>query len=342
MGLIVGGILLYNSYIRRMTYLSTETEEKTVIVDSRTSAYLFLAIAFIIQFYVPRAETTSVLDPFSVKIVGLLVALCFAYSLWRYSQFLCIADDSTLPRNAIRLESTASKAQDNMGPSLNLLMGGFSVILAFLIANMYYDQNSTPIREEMIAQSLYVGQFMGSALYVNIVSVVIPLLVSLVLVVYYHARQDAANQGDNHVSRSLLGLSAAIALVLFLSIHITRSLQIEQLDSRISQMLFPFMLSPLLASYLLERRERWKEKDTSDSRAQRLKFGKVSMKESVLLYSTILITAIVGDLIVAFSPLYFTLNYVFIGGAGVFDGVLWAPVLTAYLFSIAKALQSLL
>jgi hypothetical protein len=331
-GMAVGGGLLYSSYIDRVAFLTSSWSEHQQVADQETSAYFLLALLFFAQFYVPRAVEGSIVDPFSVKFVGLAVGLGLAYGLNRFLLSLTSeeSDEAQLPE---KRSNASQKSVESLGPSLSLLGVGTVIVALFLVTNA--SPPEIPTRESLIAESVYLGDWLGKSLYLNLHSVVLPMTAWIVAAVLLRlwSRHGATLRGP---TRGWLLITSIVGFFLFIFISFLQGPDAYAPLGGISQMIFPFILSPLIGTLLYERIS------TKALQGDCSMASKVHQYRCVVLYGTILTTAVVADTIVSFALLFAAQSYIFIGALGIYDGIFWVPLLTVFFFEVIDSLRELL
>ncbi|MFX1440450.1 MAG: hypothetical protein ACFFFD_09405 [Promethearchaeota archaeon] len=328
LGMIVGIALIYHAFINRFEVLSSSSSDTDSITDSAN--YLLIALVFFVQFFIPRAVFGSILDPFSVKFVAALVTIGFAVVLFRYSiPKPDYNEPVSTPIDRVKPEE--------LGPSALQLETGLTVVVLFLVVSIMQPDFGQVDTLRLMAQSLFIGSWLDTGVYLNYYSVIVPLLTWICMMIVFKCIRNTKRISVGQPSGLWLLSSAIIGGILFLGASCSYTIGGWQTTGVIGHIILPFLVSPIIAAIILEalgkKVQGWSI-DTSEHFMS-------AVFRALLLYGVTLFTIIVVDFIVSFPPFLPESNYVFLGAAGVFDGVFWAPIVTCTLYEIIRSLREL-
>ncbi|TFH02226.1 MAG: hypothetical protein E4H14_17805, partial [Candidatus Thorarchaeota archaeon] len=173
LGLAAGIIFLYLTLVNRLEEISEDTPQDT---SSNSRELLLVALINFAQFLIPRAEAGSIVDPFSVKFIGFCVTIGFGYALLRYAR----TEDSLIE------VTTEEHEQQPVGPSLKQLSIAAIFAILFILALQNQPDYGIGIewREFLQSQSLFIGHWFNTNLYLNFFAGIIPricLTISLIM-----------------------------------------------------------------------------------------------------------------------------------------------------------------
>ncbi len=327
LGMMVGITMIYHAFIKRIEALSMQSTDEDLISSAN---FLRIALVFFVQFFIPRAVFGSILDPFTVKIVGFLVTIGFAVTLFRYS----------VPRPSITgIVSAAPEARrtENLGPSTLQLIAGLTITAFFFLTSNMQSEIGQDDTSALIAQSLFVGTWHNTNVYLNYYAVIIPLLLWLLVIVTIKFILKTRPVSVVRPNGFWLLMVAIIGGMLFLGASFSYTIGGWLTAVVPGHIILPFIVSPLIAAVIFESlgqpAKGWCVENTEHYLSLLLRIS--------LIYGVTLLTIIIGDLIVSFPPFLPEANYVFIGAAGVLDGVFWAPIMAPTMYEIVRSLREL-
>jgi hypothetical protein len=321
LGIAVGIVLVYSAIVRRLEDLSDDVNYH---MSRRSSKYFLLALVYFTQFLVPRAESGSIVDPFSVKLIGFLITISFGYSLYLYS----ITEKPCTESQSEILE------QQNLGPSLTHLIVASVLALLFYVAVEVQPLITHDWRSYLQSQSLFVGTWFNTNLYLNYIAVISPLacwMLSLMALQYgpHHKWITPGRRGY-----IWLLLTGVMQMGFFWLVHLLYLHGSWSTLEMSGQTIMPILVSPVIAAIVMEcigYKSFWQLKDR---RAQ--------LTRIVCLFGVTLIAALVVDLIVSLPPFSPPVMYVFLGAAGLSDGLFWAPIMSVVIFETVRSIKELL
>ncbi len=327
MGLVIGGAILYHSYVRRVMAISAGQVD-----DMGSKAYLMVALAFFAQFLVPRAVAGSILDPFSVKLVGMTVVVLFAYSLHRYSSSI---DMESQFQVEVEGESVTAPS---LGPSTGLLVAAITLVTTFALASRFQPLITADWKEYLQSQSILVGVWNGSNVYISTFAVVIPLVVWLSLMALLTVLKRKECVQLTRISVPWLILTGALGSLILVASSFSYALDGMITEELVYRSVAPFLVAPILSHLCIKWYASRKTQTTEKAEIANTN----SLTRASWLYGTVLISALIADLIAAFPPLHPFYNNIFIGAGGFFDGLFWAPILAVVVYEVFHSSKTLL
>lgn len=321
LGFVVGMVLLYSSFVKRM-------DETPNNVSSRSPKFLLVALINFAQFLVPRAETGSIVDSFSVKLIGFLVTIGFGYALYLYAR----TEEPTTE------EFPDNQEHQTLGPSLKHLSVVAIFVILFNIAIQIQPEYGIEWREYLQSQSLFVGVWFNTNLYFNYIAVIIPLSCLILSVIVSKITPEYKQVSLDKQAYSWLLITGIFKISFFLIIHSSYLQSSSSISQSDGQTIIPFIISPIIAGIILELIGNKKTNNSfshaNDRPAQTIRI--------ICLFGVTLLVALFADVIVALPPFSEPMNYVFIGAAGLVDGLLWAPLMSVIAYETILSLREIL
>ncbi len=329
LGIFVGSVLIYHAFISLEESIDDPESNRSSV--SLSKYYLLLSLSFFMQFLVPRAVMGSLLDPFSVKFIGLIVSMAFSLSVIKFG-----THQSTIESMQIITDKTERVVMKT--PSLSLLGTSTLIAILFYFITFFQPEIDASWTDFLVSQSLYIGTVMSTMIYINYFSVGIPLIcliASMLFVLYQRINHENTTI---YPSGYLLVLGSIISLGLIIASSFSYSTGGWQTSAIRGHFVIPFMLSFVLAAILLEIKveaaHAWNISNSSSFKSNSIRI--------ISLYCVAVISILIADLITSFPPFQPIANQVFIGAAGIFDGVFWAPIMAVVVFEVTRSIRRMI
>jgi hypothetical protein len=326
--LLIGLLGFVISISKRLDYLECNDFVKESLEDKSSRNFIFASFAFLAQFLVPRATSESITNPFTIKIVGVIILLGFGYYLANYLRLRTEVSQRNKTNEQYELEV------DNF--DMGVIMAS-TLLVALYIFLMNLRLPVLTVSEKLDAgyPLFYIGHWYGYDVFLDAFGCVIPLILEIaVLFIILIKRHSWAvpNRG--------LSLVLVVGGMISFSISATDALFFRSvtIDYAPRFSVLPFVFAPLLSWILIRYWKRSHEAPDSNDIESRLEDNRRQLILTVLLvYSTTGIAAVLFDILTAYSP-YGILQF---GGASLIDGLLWAPILTAAVFAVFLAIRKI-
>ncbi|TFH07920.1 MAG: hypothetical protein E4H14_07480 [Candidatus Thorarchaeota archaeon] len=329
LSMIVAIIGLSYAILQRLSFTELVDTDFYKERDRSSSSLLIAAFFFAIQFAVPRATIESVTNPVSVKIIGLIIIIGYAYYLLEYIRAVPKAGISNTEVSKEVEESTSIGNRDV------LTIGGSTLVIAFYVVLMRLGFPILTVFEKIdLGLPIFqIGELRGNTLFIDPFGCLFPLAIAIVIVVVTLLKYRKWNIPDSSILFVILS-SAFLSFLISFAIYLSSdSLSV---DFQPSFSVFPFIISSLLSWFVMIQISNrgiisnWKQKTFTIPRIEYL--------TPLLVYAGNTIAALIFDISIADSPF----GIIQIGGAGFLDGLLWAPLLSAAFLSIFIILYRLL
>jgi hypothetical protein len=303
--IFVGMFVAFSAVVDRIEFVARESFLKGSREDRASAYMLFFSVAFLLQFIVPRAVNGSITNPVSVKIVGLVVVAGFAVYFVRHHHLVD------------RYEGSGTYAEsetdaENVGRSEITALAFTTAVIGLYITLMRLGIPVLTVSEklELGIPILFVGEWNGNLVFLDYAGCILPLVLAMcIILVIYAVRRNL-----NLERRSLIYTLSLATLLAF---------SISAIDRLSSQVMGPvdvlvFATTPVLSWIMVN----WR------TPIAQLQGSREALLLTMLVYCVITFTAFLFDITTASSPY----GVIHVGGAGIVDGLLWAPILSSSVF----------
>ncbi|MGY5852480.1 MAG: hypothetical protein RTU92_02810 [Candidatus Thorarchaeota archaeon] len=317
--ILIGIFALFTAVEQRLEYLQLVTPDVEPEWNQMTSYLVVVSFIFILQFSIPRVTAESILNPFMIKIVGLILITSLSYFVAKYETLStrikpwseALTDDSDL---------------DIVDRSDLIALGFGSIVLVLYGLAVSIDTSVLSVQEKIDIgyPILHLGTWFSYEVYADAFGVILPIIIAISAVVL-----------------ALLKYSDWSSLLRFFSVYIIVNLSLSILLAILSSSIdlssplwwsprfsiIPFIISPIIAcvlSYFLVKNNLEESNNT-------LTFMDSKYRHPLILYtySSSAVAALLFDITIARSPY----GIIHLGAAGFLDGLFWAPLVSSTVLS---------
>ncbi len=294
--------------------------------DSSKGIYLLTAsTVYLMTFVVPRASTESIINPVTVKIIGILIFVTFAIALAKY---LIVS-----PVEKQDKASTGPDLESLLRSSDEYLIGG-AVLITFLyviVSRIDFPILTVAEKNSIGWPIYYLGIWNGNQVYADPIGCLLPLLVAIVVVPLVIILLKAGK--PSRLGIALLGINAITSFSLSTAdVFLTRQGAIVESPTA---SVFPFVVGPLLAWFILSV---WNQKKNVNTEIIHETSSKSLFALSLSIFSINVVSALVFDILTAVSPY----QIIHLGGGIISDGLIWAPALSNCVFLVFIVMSNIL
>jgi hypothetical protein len=314
--ILIGIYGLYKTSSKRLDLLSTQKTPLADVVEKRNRYLLITVAVFIVQFTVPRATPETVLNPVSVKLVGTTLILLLVFFLFSFLRETGSTSSSQSTIEIVQDDAEAGRL------SRFIIFGICSVLLYVFLMQLNIPILTVHEKLESGIPILILGEFKGGLLVADILGFLLPCLISVAIILVVVVKHRTCFPTLKR-SYSLMILAFALSLGFSLLASTTAITPNIGESPRVDIMAFIFApaISLILIALLNQR--------TASTRFIHVEVEIKSIGWIVLFFfPTIYFSALIFDLIVAAAPF----GVIHLGGAGILDGLLWAPILASAIF----------
>jgi hypothetical protein len=326
MGFIVGFALLYQSFNRRISAFEEDCQE-VVSCNIHAPATLYFALSFFAQFLVPRAITGLLGSVISVKIFVLLVSIMYLHSTTRLLR-------TTSGAHSKRECDTTDKVTNPVLSSEKLV--GFLLILGlFFVVTKIQTTVLESWSSTLQTQSIIILSWDGFSLHLSWFAVIVPLAVWIACALISYITAARSQTFSEQTCLPWLAVSAFAAFVLATIDYLAFTLDGEFYPRAMLTTIIPFTIGPVVCASLMFslKKESWPLEGHDRKRNW--------MLTRILLFGVLHMSIVFSDILTSLPPFSPKNSSVFIGAAGPFDGVFWAPLLSVIICELSVSIKQL-
>jgi hypothetical protein len=315
--IVIGLLLLYYSMTQRIEFLGGTDVDLSGAGDSKTAGLLSASVFFFLQFDVPRAIPTSLSNPVTVKIIGFLLLIGLTVTLLRY----CDSHASEFDRR--RIDSQRLSERISLGKILAVVFSAACLSVYLALVSLQLPADNLPTKLENGVPVLYLGVWRSVAIYADWIGCIVPLSISVVILALVISHSTHIRQTGAQLGFFLLVTAAlCVALPIATSPH--------DLASPTSMDLIAFIAAPLFAWVLTPRvLSRGRNQNAVANADRQFLTNHDMLILSLLVFAAVGLSSFAVDILSSETMT----GLLYFGGAGLADGLLWAPLLSGSLFA---------
>ncbi|MBD3406587.1 MAG: hypothetical protein GF411_10775 [Candidatus Lokiarchaeota archaeon] len=328
MSIVIVSLTCFFAYIHRIKILGHIDDDVTLSMNNASISYLILGVSFFLQFFVPRAVNDSILNPLSVKFVGFVVTLSAIIALSLLDRFN-IDDLKQIGKTDINLENIP-------GPSDTQMLVSICIILIGGLVGRYQPSYSDQSRNYLQSVTLYIGNINGINYYLHytIILVLLSLGVFLINEIRIAYKKLKEYFTKNFTFFTLTGILCFSILVLT---NIPYYVEEYALQHDRYQVIWGIIIAPILAQIIVDYFH-----SSRNSNKITLNISENRLRRITSIFIMTLVPALFADIIII-SPLFgFHVTHIFIGAAGILDGLIWGPILAVTIFELTVSFKEMI